>query len=607
MKLSWLLPVILVLVAVVLLFDWDTETTDSGSSSIEETSQQVSYPPVTLQWDDGVAQRYIILSDSTMHMQAAPQSASDIRVQLSAQLDSLILNVENDTALVGMLLSSVELTINDQVDAETNRALSVPFRVLFANSGMPVKFEFPAGVEQQNRTILENLIRIFQITMNHEKAWSVNESNGMGSYLASYKRVGATQFEKSKSQLKNTVDGMVSWSEIVSNEQFRIDPGSNWISEMTVQETMQSEGQATPAMTVENRATLKQLAGIHPALTADLWIFTATAAEKSSNSLVKKMPGMTADKARKQILATIPELNDATQGRLSHIHRLRDLLRVDSSLPSIVLDALKTQDLTDRTRADLYLALELTGTDSAQAALVEVITDDNWSLEDGMRAIVAMGGVKQPNVDSITALWEESANTSGGERQRMTSSATFALGSVGNTMNKADDPEYANLRSGLLSNAFGAGDTTYRSNFIRALGNTHDETLANDVVTLLDDSDPGIRRAAALSLGTLGADQVAEQLVSHYRNESNHYVRGAIAESLQSWSQPDEAAMAMFRQTVRSEKDERTRLNIATILSDNLEKFPENETVLRDIMRNEPSKRIRQQVANALAKQPVQP
>jgi hypothetical protein len=59
--------------------------------------------------------------------------------------------------------------------------------------------------------------------------------------------------------------------------------------------------------------------------------------------------------------------------------------------------------------------------------------------------------------------------------------------------------------------------------------------------------------------------------------------------------------MAMFRETVKTEADESTRYNIAILLGNNIVKFPENETVLTEIMRSEPSKRIRQKVADMLS------
>jgi len=608
MNKRWLLPAALALVAVVLIAEWYSSSTDKAPAVAQQAVVPVDSTPLVMQWLFGVAQSYRVLYDSSMQMQATAQGVSSIRVHLQGQLDTLTLKTNNDEAVVGMHLSSVDLKINNTVDADTDRALSVPFRVHFATNGMPLAFEFPAEVNKQNRSILENLVRTFQVSLNSVDTWVANESNASGTYEAVYKRTGQAQIEKSKRKFNTTAAGMVSWSEISSTESFIIETGRNWLSEMNVQETMRSNGQGGPAMTVSNHATLKLKPGAQPALSPDLWRFDAVDAVEGTAPTVKHpVPDITPEEARNKILATVPELDVATQGRLGMIHRLRDLLRVDDSLPALILDVLKTQELSDRTRADLYLALEQAGTESAQRALVEVITDDSWSLKDGMRAIVAMGGVKQPTTESTKALWDMAQYSSGGERQRMASSATFALGSIGNTMNKADAPEYASLRSSLLSNALGGGDITQRSNYITALGNTHDPSLANDVVTLLDDAEPVIRRATALSLGSLGTDQVADRLVSQYRSEDNVYVRGAIAESLQSWTQPTDSAMAMFRQALRTEADESTRYNIAVLLGENLDKYPENEPVLREIMRTEPSKRIRQKAAEALSVHQSQP
>ena len=599
MSKQWLLPAALALGAAILLAEWYWSSTDKDSQLKTQPAATADSEPLTMQWRYGVSQQYQVLSESSMQMQATAQGASSIHVHILGQLDTLTLEEGSSEAVVGMQLSSVELKINDTVDAGTNRDLGVPFRVRFAANGMPLAFEFPVEVNQHNRSILENLVRTFQVSLDSVDNWVVNESNGSGTYEAAYKRTGPWQIEKSKRKLIAAAAGMVSWSEISSTESFSIKAGRNWITEMNVQETFHFDGQGGPAMTVSNHATLKLQPGTQLALSPDLWRFDAVTALAST--LKRPELDITPEEARKQILVTVPELDAAKQGRLGLIYRLRDLLRVDASLPAIILDVLKTQELSDRTRADLYLVLEQAGTESAQAALVEVITDDSWPLKDGMRAIVAMGGIKQPTTESITALWDMAQYSSGGERQRMVNSATFALGSIGNTMNKADNPEYATLRSGLFSNALGGGDVTQRSNYITALGNTHDTTLANEVVILLDDAEPAIRRAAALSLGSLGTDQVADRLVSHYSAEDNGYVRGAIAESLKSWTKPSDSAMAMFRQTVRTETDESTRYNIAVLLGENLDKFPENESVLREIMRNEPSKRIRQSVAESLA------
>lgn len=601
MKRLWLLPAALALGAGVLLAVWFAGSTDRDAQVRLPPAAPAEQAVFSIQWHPGVSQRYRVLSESSMQMQGT-SGALSIRVDLQGLLDILTLESDTDQALVGMRLSSIRLEINGTMDAETNRALAVPFRARFAVSGMPLAFEFPAEVSQQNRSILEGMVRTFQVSLDRGDSWVTQESNSSGTYEAAYRRSGPDHFEKSKRRFTATAPGMVNWSNVSSTEIFSIEAGRDWIAMMEVEEDMSSEDQGGPVMKVRNHATLTLLAGAQENLAAEQWDFEeADPAIDDRATMKDTVPDMTAEQARRQIRSTIPELDATEQGRLTHIHRLRDLLRVDASLPELILDALKTQELSDRTRADLYLALELAGTESAQSALARVINDSSWSLTDGMRAIVAMGGVKQPTIESISALWGAAQNYAGGERQRMASSAAFALGSIGNTMRNAEDPAYTSLRSDLLSHALGSDDAVTRSDFITALGNTQDPTLANDVVVLLDDTEPAVRRAVALSLGSLGTDQVADRLISHMRKEDNGYVRGAIAESLQSWTQPTESAMAMFRQAVRTEADESTRYNMALLLGNNLAKFPENEPVLREIMRSEPSKRIRQKVAEALA------
>ena len=613
----WLLPALLLLgvTGAGLWFVSSTENADTPEPVAGRPDVQRDEPaaatPLQLTWRAAQAQRYRVRSHSSMQMQATVTAASSIRVGMQALLDVFILDADSYEVLAGMQLSDVELFINDVADADTNNALSVPFRVRFATSGMPLQFEFPEGVSEQHRSLLENLVRSFQISLDAMHAstenWQVLESNGSGTYEAAYRRSGPATLEKSKLGFVTAAAGMFSWSGLQSTESIRIDSRNDWLTEMSIEESMRSDGQGGPAMSVSNQASLKLLPDAQLALTAERWNFAAAQAAADSARVSRPVPDITAKEARRQILQTVPELDNAKRGRLALIHRLRDLLLVDDSLPAVILEVLQTQQLNDRTRADLYLALELTGNVSAQSALVSVITDSSWSLKDGMRAIVAMAGIKQPTAESIAALWETAQNGFGSERQQMASSSAFALGSIGSAMKRAGHPDYASLRSDLLSNASSSGDAHQRSTYITALGNTQDPELAADVAGFLDDPAPAVRRAAALSLGSLGTDQVADTLVTHYRAEDNIYVRGAIAESLQSWTQPTDAAMAMFRQTVQTEVDESARYNIALLLAKNLNAFPENEPVLRNIMRTERSKRIREKVAEALATQRLPP
>jgi hypothetical protein len=538
-------------------------------------------------------------------MEAATSSQSSINVQLNGLLDTFTLEVGDREVIVGMRLSSLELKINESVDTRTNFALSAPFRVHFASNGFPVAFEFPAEVSSQDRTMLENLVRTFQVSMAQSDTWIAGESNGNGFYEAVYRRSGPLRIDKSKREFRAPSGSMMAGAKITSTEQLHIDPARDWIISMRVDEALTTSSQSGVAITVRNHATLQLQRGVALTTTPNVWQFDAAVADVDDTSadVMQLVPEVSVEEARKQIHSMTSKLDATTHGRMVLVHRLRDLLRIDESLPTVLLDILRTQQLSDRTRADLYLVLDQAGTDGAQSALVSVFTDNTgWSLKDNMRAIVAMGGVAEPNRDSIAALWNVAQiAVSDSNTQRTASAAAYALGSLGNTMRVAKHTDYGSLRSNLLTNALSGVNDKQRSDFVFAVGNTQDTTLANEIVGLLDDKSPTVRRATALSLGMLGVDQTADTLVSRFQQEDNSRVRSAIAESLVSWSEPTASSMAVFTDAIRTETDESTRNNLVRILGENIAEFPEGEVVLKQIMRTETSKTSRQKIADMLS------
>jgi hypothetical protein len=565
----------------------------------DESAAAPSSSPARLQWRVGSSQQYDVRVDSSMQMIAAAAGVTqDIRVRMNAVLDLLTLEVNPGATWVGLRLSAATLQVAGDSDPETNRALGVPFRVRFASGGMPDAFEFPAGVTAQHRIILENLIRTFQVTMQAGDNWVAQESNASGSYEAVYQRTATSLVEKTKrSFVGHPSAPAYVGAEIASTETFRAVAQRDWLAEMTVDETVRTEVQGGPALAITNHATLRLRPDARAAADPETFAFVAAAAEPTEPAV----PSLSREEAYRQIRSNVATLDVAVEGRTVQIHRLRDLLRVDETLPTALLELMQTDQLTDRTRADLYLAFELAGTEAAQSALTSVIGDPAWSMRDSMRAIVALGGVARPSPDTQAALWVTAQSAPSTDDGRLlASTATFALGSLGQTMNVAGDPDYSLLSARLLNGAVGGADTEQRTNFVHALGNTRDASLARDVVALLDDPAPEVRRAAALSLGMLDPNQAAEELMSHFDQERNSEVRGAIAESLVNWTEPTAPAVAAIRAGIRAEYDENTRYNMARFLGANLAKFPESRPVLQDLLRTEKSRRIRRSVAEAL-------
>lgn len=570
----------------------------------QTTAQPPPQPAPGLRWHAGSSQQYKVLVDSSFRMNAAGTGSDrPTRVQLDGVLQWRTLEVDPAQALVGMRMSTVDLRIGGASDAATNRALAEPFRVRFTLQGLPTAFEFPAGLSAEHRGVIENLVRMFQVVIRDAQTWTARESNASGAYEATYARRAPSQVEKTKrSFAASTATTGDAGLDIASNEAIRIDAKHDWLAAMSLDETIKTKGPGGPAIEVTNHATLELQASVAVAAAADTWAFVAAAAPAPVARAEVQMPRLTHEDAKKQLIADLGELN-VGGGQIKLVHHMRDLIRADGKLAQTLLDAMKTSELSDKTRGALFLVLELAGSAPAQAALQSVARDTTWPPLDSMRAVVALGAVANPTADTLAALWSMAhGGQSGGDRGQLAGTATLALGGLGNGLSAASDERYSAVRAGLLSGALSGGsDPQARANFIHAVGNTGDASLAREIVPLLKDAAPSVRGAAAQSLGRLGADNVADELMVQFKAEANDVVRAAIAEALVAWTSPSAPAVASVRQAIRTEPDETTRFNMARMLGKNVAAFPENRIALQELLRTEQSKRIRQQLAEALA------
>jgi len=585
----------------------------SGVGAFDEKSaDSPGGAPLMLRWRKGTTQQYAVRMDSSFRMNTTGAGASKAGQSIAVQLDGILefrtLEVEPSQALVGMQLSSVTLRVSGVSDTATNQALGMPFRVRFASSGLPSAFEFPAGLSQEHRGVIENLVRAFQVVVRSGPDWTAQEPSLTGVYEAAYVRSGPSRLEKTKQRFVARATAPADTvPEIASKESIRMDAARDWIAAMTVDETVRSGDSTGLAVDITNHATieLRPESVTHTVAALEAWRFTASAAPQPGADAQVSVPPLSRAQAELQIRADLSALNAAREGRHVWIHRLRDLIRSDGRLPSALLEAMRTQELNDRTRADLYLVLELAGSPQSQAALRSVIDGNGWTRTDAQRAVIALGGMAAPTTETIAALWNLSrganANSGGSE---LAGTATLALGSLGQHLITARDDRYPSLRSDLLSGALAGADARQRVDFVHALGNTGDVSLASEIVPLLDDAEPAVRGATAQSLGRLGADLTADQLLARLNQEKVGVVRGALADALVSWTSPTPAAMASIRAEIRREREESARFAMAQILGKSLATYPENREVLQALLRSEPSERIRRQVAERLAAGP---
>lgn len=572
----------------------------------------IELPPLSMQWRPGTVQHYRFIVDSLVRVQtdgvaATAPTSHNVRGVLAIKT----LAIAADSVSVRMQLDPVELSVAGVVDSESSRALGCVFQVRCSPGGMPIDFAFPESIDPEQAQLLEQLVRTFQLEVRSECTWQAEESHGSGTYLASYRRVGVDQVERTKLRYVGPPAGApaeVIVQVLAAEATVRLEPDLDWLRTSLVHEVLSTTTELGLTVVVTTDAELTKLCD------AEVVAARVGRARAAPSNLKTEVALATADAQRRPAITARPaaelaaELNELVaaldgleDGRATLVHRLRDLLRADHRAPAMLLLILQQQELQVRTRANLFLAFELGGTAACQAALCQVAADMAWRRGDRTRALVALGGLAQPTDASLTALWA-TANTRSSEQARdHANTAALALGALGSRMDHSASADYAVLRGGLLAAALGARDDRARAIAILALGNTGDASLDEDVAQFLDDGAPGVRRAAAKALGKYGTEQTAVELMLRLRQEPSSGVRAAMAGALARCATAPPESMPIVREAIAGEQDDLARLGLARFLARDLAGHPDNVTALRQLLIVERSRQVRRFVGEALA------
>ena len=575
--------------------------------SKDDTAISLEVAPA-LQWRLGSVQEYHFTVDSSSLIDVTGNGSGQLlTVFMDGVLEFRTLTVTPAEALVGMQITSLEFEVAGASPRETTRReLALPFRVRIAPNGLPIDFEFAGAVSGEAREVIENLVRMFQVTIQADEQWVAQETNASGLYDAQYTRKSPSTIVKTKRRYIDSGQSATGTISVVkSMESITIDVKQDWIFAMDVDEVLQTENPHGFSSEVSNRASLQLRSSRVVAKQADSkWNFVAAIAPASTEAAVElPVHKLSPEEAERQMRSVVSSLDTSADTRSSDIHRLRDLMLMDGKFPSMLLDVLRTQELTDRTRADLYLVLQLAGTPEAQAALNSLVIDTDMPAVSSLRAIVALGFVKNPTEETIETLWDTArSGMTEGDRRDVPATATLALGSMGNGLRNAENEYYSSLRAELMDGASSASDDGQRAVYLLALGNTADAdpSMSRDIVFFLDDSAPEVRSAAANTLGRIGTNEAGEDLFKRLEKERNDMVRGSITEALVNWEEPSPPAIASVQTAIQSESDEKSRYNMARLLCNSMATFPENRVVLEELLQTEPSKRIRQLVVDTL-------
>jgi hypothetical protein len=522
-----------------------------------------------------------------------------VRGELAVQT----LTVTADAVVLGLRLDPLEVRTNDQRSADDERLLGTPFRLHLRPDGAMLGAEFPAGVPATHAALLEELVRTFQVTVQAGSQWTSRETHATGRYRADYERDGAERLQRRKHSYEaGPADAPTRAIEVHgSTAAITFGPDADWLAGMRIDETLSTRDISGLAFRTRTRAELQLLpaSAVQAAVAAPFDFVASTPLPNGTAEAIARQASVTPDELGAAIAAILGELDRASAGRTTWVHRLRDLLRADDRAAALLLAALHEGTFAERTRADVFLAFELGGTDVAQQALAQVAAANAWTTVDRLRAVIALGGVERPSAVTLDALWQATQRRQDATGQELADTALLALGALGSSLPR--DATYSNLCDGLRAIAYGGADVGERSCALAAIANTGDATLARDVQPLLDAAEPAVRRAATKAYGTLVPAAAATEFAARLGRERASPVRAAMAASLRSLPSPEPSVLAAVRTQLVREVDATARLDLARCLGRHLDD-PACEAALRAVFARETLPQLRREIGEMLAR-----
>ncbi|HDN26363.1 MAG TPA: HEAT repeat domain-containing protein [Thioploca sp.] len=271
----------------------------------------------------------------------------------------------------------------------------------------------------------------------------------------------------------------------------------------------------------------------------------------------------------------------------------------------------KAERFDQSTHLTLWRLIIETGHTEAQQAVVQAATESHFSDLTHIRALLYVHDFEYPEAFMVEKLWElhQDMRNSEGLQQMLSDSvpsvdvqtirerktmSLYAIGSLGHQekLNEELKPE---IGKQLVANLKNTDDPKEQSLTLTAISNYGGADVLDEIAPYFTAEDSGVRASAYDALRRMDDPAAIAVLAQHYATEKSPKVRQAALQTLVrmpptaegiEWARK-EALVVDFREGQEA---------LVKVLGENLKEYPENEAVLRELLKQNPSNRVKQEI-----------
>ncbi|MFH1728239.1 MAG: HEAT repeat domain-containing protein [Pseudomonadota bacterium] len=557
-----------------------------------------------MQKDDGFSYEFEIDTRATfslssfMGKKANKENLQKTHNLMKGKISFRALKDTDDRTLMAGQLSELEYEINKRKAFESIKELSIPFKFKLGSNCSISEIDLSYIPNKKNKQLIENVIYELQMTFlgdeNQEK-WQAKEENALAGYEANYlvneisKDSISIHKAKEKYFTSNTSSNKSNESINVISSDINISISKNkkWFDSISTKESIEILKNDEIFMQVENKLKIKKY--LKPIENLALWqddIFSEyenpidienfskiyrksqlshESNERDINTLINRSLNRSFSQILEDYKKNILSKNPLEKSKALDL--LVSYLRAKEGASLELTHAIKTGDLENEYQSMAFLALELSSTNESQKALMDVLQDVDHSSMNRMRSVIALQDIKNPApevFDSMIIQMNKSVpeNVDRGENDVARTSA-LSLGTLAANNKEAFG---ARAKEELLKNLKSANNSSETALYIRALGNTKNPLLIDDIVPYLNSSSSSVRSASADTIGAIDSVQSEAILLNQFSEEESKKVRLSIMKSLNKLSKTSENSTNSISNLILFEENKDVRAQMIIFL-----------------------------------------
>ena len=473
--------------------------------------------------------------------------------------------------------------------------------------------QFSPDIERKQRIALSNILSLLSFKLSNYLSvnkWETSENDSIGNYSAHYRILESSKqkviLEKTKLRydtVKQPPQGAKLTAELESSEALiTLREGMPWISEIAISEklVLKTKNQIFTQASLELQLSQQQAStnDFSPFDTESFEEFHQQALGEKTQSdstnyessyPVEKVQG----KSLQEILTSFDSKLDeqAPGGKRKAVDLLVQYLSTKPEAAGELVDVIKKEELPANKHSLAFLALELSTTQEAQDALRQVLTSEEHSPMNRMRAAIALQDAANPSQESIDSLINTMHDLKKGSlnesEQDVARTAALSLGTLISKQWEKNPQIAQESEAKLVKELHSSNNTDTTSVLLESLGNTLDPTLETEVQQYLQDNSEQIRSAAVSAIGALQGPESSTLLTEQFKVEESPTVRRNILKSLSKLEQPSPNVIKLISDSLSSEPLADTRTEMIKFIGPHAKPNSESRKALLKLLETE--------------------